>query len=80
MSIKKELINAIKILKENNIEEPSLKARMILANILKQSKEYLLIHEEEELSLNDIKRYEEEIKKLASNVPIQYIINKQEFM
>ena len=80
MSIKQELINAIKILKENNIEEPSLKARMILANILKQSKEYLLIHEEEELSLNDIKRYEEEIKKLASNVPIQYIINKQEFM
>lgn len=80
MSIKQELINAIKILKENNIEEPSLKARMILANILKQSNEYLLIHEEEELSLNDIKRYEEEIKKLASNVPIQYIINKQEFM
>ena len=28
---------------------------MILANILKQPKEYLLIHEEEELSLNDIK-------------------------
>ena len=80
MSIKQELINAIKILKENNIEEPRLKARMILANILKQPKEYLLIHEEEELSLNDIKRYEEEIKKLASNVPIQYIINKQEFM
>ena len=80
MSIKQELISAIKILKENNIEEPSLKARMILANILKQPKEYLLIHETEELSLNDIKRYEEEIKKLASNVPIQYIINKQEFM
>ena len=28
MSIKQELINAIKILKENNIEEPSLKARI----------------------------------------------------
>lgn len=80
MSINQELINAIKILKENNIEEASLKARMILANILKKPKEYLLIHEEEELSLNDINKYKEDIKKLANNVPIQYIINKQEFM
>lgn len=80
MSINQELINAIKILKENNIEEASLKARMILANILKKPKEYLLIHETEELSLNDINKYKKDIKRLASNVPIQYIINKQEFM
>lgn len=80
MNIKQILEYGIIILKESNIEEPILKARMLLANILKQSKEYLLIHETEELNLNDTNKYKEGIKKLAINIPIQYIINKNEFM
>ena len=80
MNIKQILEYGIIILKESNIEEPILKARMLLANILKQSKEYLLIHETEELNLNDTNKYKEGIKKLAVNIPIQYIINKNEFM
>ena len=80
MNIKQILEYGIIILKESNIEEPILKARMLLANILKQSKEYLLIHETEELNLNDTNKYKEGMKKLAINIPIQYIINKNEFM
>lgn len=80
MNIKQILEYGIIILKESNIEEPILKARMLLANILKQSKEYLLIHETEKLNLNDTNKYKEGIKKLAINIPIQYIINKNEFM
>lgn len=80
MNIKQILDYGIIILKESNIEEPILKARMLLANILNQPKEYLLIHETEELNLNDTNKYKEGIKKLVNNMPIQYIINKQEFM
>lgn len=80
MNIKQELEKAIKILKENNITEPMLKSKIILADILKQNKEYLLVHEKEELDINVINIYEKNILKLCSGIPVQYITHKQEFM
>ena len=80
MNIKKTLENSIKILKENNVEESTLKARILLANILHESKEYLLIHETDELEDNIIKLFKQYIEKLCRGVPIQYITKKQEFM
>lgn len=80
MNIKQALEYAIKMLKENNIDESILKARILLANILKQPKEYLIIHDKDELNVNEINKYKEDIQKLSNNIPIQYITNKQEFM
>lgn len=80
MDIKQALEYAIKILKENDINESILKARILLANILKQPKEYLITHEKDELNVNEINKYKEDIQKLSNNIPIQYITNKQEFM
>lgn len=80
MNIKQTLEEGINVLKENNIHEPILKARIILANILKQNKEYLMVHELEELNDDLVKAFREKIYKLSENIPIQYITNKQEFM
>ena len=80
MNIKETLEQGIKLLKENNINEPILKARIILANILKQNKEYLMVHELEELKEDLVKVFREHIYKLREDIPIQYITNKQEFM
>lgn len=80
MDIKQALEYGIELLKENNIDEPILKARIILANILNESKEYLLIHEKEELSEELEKLYITNIQKLCNGIPLQYITNKQEFM
>ena len=80
MNIKQILEYGIKLLKENRIDEPILKTRILLANILKKSKEYLMIHEKEELSNEVLKLFKEDIDKLCNNIPIQYITNKQEFM
>lgn len=80
MNIKQALEYGIELLKENNIDEPILKARIILANILNESKEYLLIHEKEELSEELEKLYITNIQKLCNGIPLQYITNKQEFM
>lgn len=77
MKIKEALSKGIEKLKINNIEEASLKARMLLSHILKQNKEYLLIHSEKEI---DEKDFFIGIDNLIKNTPIQYIINKQEFM
>ena len=80
MNIKQALEYGIQVLKENKINEPILKARIILANTLKQNKEYLLIHETEELNDDDINKYRGDVDKLCNGKPLQYITNKQEFM
>ncbi len=80
MNIKQALEYGIEQLNKNNIESPNLKTRMLLANILNKNKEYLLIHDTEELNISNINKYKEDIQKLANDTPIQYIINKQEFM
>ena len=74
--LKKEINN----LKENNIEDSTIKAKILLANILKVKKEYLLIHSEEEVKQEDKIKYENCIKELIKGKPLQYITNNQEFM
>ena len=80
MNIKQALEYGIELLKENNIDEPILKTRMVLANILNETKEYLMVHELEELDEDLLKVFKEDISKLCKRIPIQYITNKQEFM
>ena len=80
MNIKENLEYAIALLKKNNITEPVLKAKMVLASLTNTTKEYLLINEKEEVDKTIQKKYNLAINKLCQNMPIQYIINKQEFM
>lgn len=80
MNIKQLLEYGIKLLKENNIDEPILKTRILLANILNETKEYLIVHELEELNEELVKIFKEDIEKVCKHIPIQYITNKQEFM
>lgn len=80
MNIKEALEYGMKILKENKIDEPILKARILLASILGQNKEYLIIHEKEKINENEEIDYKKDLKEISKKVPIQYITNKQEFM
>lgn len=80
MKIKDILKSGIEYLNQNNIDDASLKARILLSNILDKSKEYLIIHGDEEISDKVNKLYIEKIERLKSHEPIQYIINNQEFM
>ncbi len=80
MKIQEILNEAIFRLKENKIEEPINKAKRLLAFTLNVTKEYLLINYQEEIPKEKVKTYNENIEKLISGEPIQYIIGKQEFM
>ena len=80
MNIKDTLRYGIGKLKENEIAEPVLKTRMLLGHILNKEKEYLLIHETEEIDEELSKKFKDGTDKLCENIPLQYIINKQEFM
>lgn len=80
MNIEEILKKEINNLKQNNIENSTLKAKILLANILNVKKEYLLMHSEEEIKQENKIKYENCIKELIKGKPLQYITNKQEFM
>ncbi|MCL2860166.1 MAG: peptide chain release factor N(5)-glutamine methyltransferase [Oscillospiraceae bacterium] len=80
MTIKENLVKAIEILKQNKIEDSTLKARLLLAFVLNESKEYLIINSERRIDSALEEKYNNLLKKLINNVPLQYITNSQEFM
>lgn len=80
MTIQENLRLGIKNLKEENISEPVLKARLLLCYILNLKKEDLVIYENKEVSSKNEEEYKKNIQKLIEGYPLQYITRHQEFM
>ena len=80
MKIKDILIKANSILKENNIDDANLKVKILLSDLLGKNKEYLMIHDDEEIEEGLSNIFFEKIERLKNHEPLQYVINKQEFM
>lgn len=80
MKIKDILIKANSILKENNIDDANLKVKILLSDLLGKNKEYLMIHDDEEIEDGLSNIFFEKIERLKNHEPLQYVINKQEFM
>lgn len=80
MTIEENLSIAIKKLKEEKIEEPMRKARLLLSHILRVEKEYFIIHNHEILQEKQEEEYQEIIQKLIEGEPLQYLTHRQEFM
>lgn len=80
MTIKELLNQGIIMLKNEEIEGPKNKARMILQYTLKMSREHLIIYDNKEISAEDRDEYTKNIKRLISGEPLQYITGIQEFM
>ena len=74
-----EVINiGSKILKNRNIISHKIDAEIILSNVLKISREKLLINEQA-ISYTDLKRFKKIISRRLKKEPIAYIFNKKEF-
>lgn len=80
MKISEVLNETVKVLDEENIIDSKQKARRLLAYSLNKSKEYLMVHEDEDVPEQIYKVYLEKIEKLKNHEPIQYILKNQEFM
>ena len=65
MKIKDILKKSNQILIQNNIDESFLKSRILLANTLKVEKEYLIIHDEDEISKSQENDFFEKIRKIS---------------
>lgn len=80
MKIKELLQKEKKKLIENEIEESSLIAKILLEFVLKIEKNKLIIMQEQEIQEEKQKQYEKQIEKIIQGIPLQYITNYQEFM
>ena len=80
MKIKDVLSQGISILKDNNIEDANMKAKIVLADLLGKNKEYLMIHEDDDIKEGLNKIFLNKIERLKNHEPLQYVINKQDFM
>lgn len=80
MKIKELLKVSVEELKKFEIDDANLKAKILLSEVLGKGKEYLLIHDTDELSSEIVDVYNKMIERVKNGEPIQYILNKQEFM
>ena len=80
MQIKEVIRKGMIKLKTNGVDEPNVKARLLMQYILKKPREYILVYDKEELTLRQEVDYFKGIKKLIEGVPLQHITKSQEFM
>ena len=80
MTIKETLRKGMIQLKTGNITEPNLKARLIMQYILNKPRQYLIIYDDQVLTLRQEVDYFKAIKRLINGEPIQHITHQQEFM
>lgn len=67
--------------KNNLINEDAYRiSKILLKYFLNVNDSYILIHNDEELSENIQKRFKNAIEEIKEGKPLQYVINKQEFM
>ena len=80
MQIKEAMRKGMIKLKTNDVKEPSLKARLLMQYIWNRPREYILVHDDKQLTLRQNVDYFKLIKKLIEGVPLQHITHQQEFM
>ena len=80
MTIKESINQGIIMLKNENIESPKVKARIIMQHTLKKTREYIMVYDNIEITPNQRDEYTRNIKRLISGEPLQYITGVQEFM
>lgn len=80
MKLKQIIKESNKRLKILNIEDSSIKVRLLIEYVFKIPKEQIILNEEKELEENKLTQFYNLLEKIENGMPIQYITNKQEFM
>ena len=77
----KELVNlSKKSLQKSNIEDFNLKIKLLIEYVFDIKKDQIILNYDNEINNNKMIEFNNLLDKIKKGVPIQYIINKQEFM
>ena len=79
MNLEKTLTEASTFLKKNLIKNPLLDSELLLASVLKISREKLLLSLEKRMNNEDLKRFNLLLNKRIKKEPIAYINGKKDF-
>ena len=79
MLLKEALTSAIDRLTAAHVGSPRMNAEVLLMFILGRERAYLYAHPEQDLSPQDIARYDDALSQRSQGVPAQYITGHQEF-
>ena len=79
MILENTIRQASQLLKNHNINSCELDAEIILADIMKVTREFLIINNHLNISKNIIKKYNLAIKRRINREPVAYITGKREF-
>ena len=80
MTIKQAMEKGAIELKVGNIETPKLKSRLLMQYVLRETRQYIIVHDTKQLTERQEKNYFLAIKKIKSGIPIEYITHQKEFM
>lgn len=80
MLIGEALIEAYKILKENNIESYMIDAQLLLCKVLNKDKVFIILNREIEISEEEEKLFFKYVGLRKNNMPVKYILEECEFM
>lgn len=76
-----ELINTgTMTLKDKGIDTARLDAELLLGNVIKKNRIYLITNKEEEVTKEKADKYFDLIEKRRNKMPVKYILNECEFM
>jgi len=79
MNISQILKTSIKALQNASVENPAFDARLLLSEALDKDIGYIIGHSDENLTQNQIEKYNQMIEKRANREPVAHILGKKEF-
>jgi len=79
MNIQGILNKAIKTLKKNKTPNPQLDSEVLLSNLIKRDKKYIILNPKDILSSEQAEKFKNLIERRKKGEPVAHLINKKEF-
>ena len=77
MNIHNAIIEGTEFLKKNNIRDPELDCELLMANVLRKERDYVILNLNESINENHLSHYNDLIKQRSYGKPIAYLIKKK---
>ena len=79
MNIENTINKGINILQKNKILNPQLDSEILLTNLIKRDKKYIILNPKELLNSEQLDKFKNLIERRKKGEPIAHLINKKEF-